>query len=248
MEEWPGGDILCIGVFCQYLLAPDWRALTNGVSSLLFLLDGETPQRILTTYSGRSGFRSTEGIQGTTAYRYNTLILSFMANPMIYRGHYKFSYTSFYLESLHPSPQAWAACTIRRQGQILTLVQIYWHGKINQQCRRKPEVFSPSLSLPFHFSPLHGSSFRKPLASRVVNTGLPFKSALCTNSSLTLPEDFALCDISRHKCCTSLKHKIYNEKHTCKELSIRNLNLPGIGQKLDKVVSIKCRLQTADRV
>ena len=36
--------------------------------------------------------------QGTTAYRYNTFILNFMANPMIYRGHYKFPYISLYLE------------------------------------------------------------------------------------------------------------------------------------------------------
>ena len=29
---------------------------------------------------------------------------------MIYRGHYKFPYISLYLESPHPSPQAWATC------------------------------------------------------------------------------------------------------------------------------------------
>ena len=45
---------------------------------------------------------SAEGIQGATAYRYNTFILNFMANPMIYRGHYKFPYISLYLES--PTP------------------------------------------------------------------------------------------------------------------------------------------------
>ena len=39
------------------------------------------PQRISTTYRG--GFRSTHGIQGTTAYRYNAFIMNFMANPMI---------------------------------------------------------------------------------------------------------------------------------------------------------------------
>ena len=37
-----------------------------------------------------SVFRSTQGIEGTTVYRYNTFIMNFMANPMIYRGHYKF--------------------------------------------------------------------------------------------------------------------------------------------------------------
>ena len=35
---------------------------------------------------------------------------------------------------------------IRRQGEILTLVQIYWHSKISYG---QPEVFSPSLSLLF---------------------------------------------------------------------------------------------------
>ena len=48
------------------------------------------PQRISTTYSGRGGYRSTQGIQGITAYGYNTFILNFMANPMIYRGNYLF--------------------------------------------------------------------------------------------------------------------------------------------------------------
>ena len=37
------------------------------------LSDGETPQKISTTYRGRSGSISTEGIQGTTAYRYKYL-------------------------------------------------------------------------------------------------------------------------------------------------------------------------------
>ena len=52
-----------------------------------------------------SGFRSTQGIRGTTAYRYNTVqyvYYEFYANPMIYRGHYKFPYISFYLESPGP--------------------------------------------------------------------------------------------------------------------------------------------------
>ena len=74
--------------------------------------EGETPQQIPTSYSGCSGFRSTQRIQGTTAYRYNTFILNFMANPMIYCGHYKFPYISLYLESPHSSPQAWATCVI----------------------------------------------------------------------------------------------------------------------------------------
>ena len=48
-----------------------------------------TAQRISTTYSGRSGVRSTQGIQGTTVYKFNTgVYYDFMANPMIYRGHY----------------------------------------------------------------------------------------------------------------------------------------------------------------
>ena len=54
-----------------------------------------------------SGFRSTQEIRGTTAYRYNTVqyvYYEFYANPMIYCGHYKFPYISFYLESPHPSP------------------------------------------------------------------------------------------------------------------------------------------------
>ena len=75
-----------------------------------FLSDGETPQKLSTTYSGRSGFRSTQGIQGTTAYRYNAFIMSFMANPMIYRGHYKFPYISLYLDHPPALPVAWAAC------------------------------------------------------------------------------------------------------------------------------------------
>ena len=71
-----------------------------------FVIDeGETPQRIPTSCSGRSGFRSTQEIQGTTTYRYNTFILNFMANPMIFRGHFKFPYTPLYLESPHPSPK-----------------------------------------------------------------------------------------------------------------------------------------------
>ena len=68
------------------------------------LLEGETPQRIPTSCSGRSGFRSTQEIQGTTTYRYNTFILNFMANHMILRGHFKFSYIPLYLESPHPPP------------------------------------------------------------------------------------------------------------------------------------------------
>ena len=80
------------------------KAATATISSRFFLLGGETPQRISTTYSGRSGFRSTQGIQGTTACRYNTFILNCMANPMIYRGHCKFPYISLYLEFPHPSP------------------------------------------------------------------------------------------------------------------------------------------------
>ena len=47
------------------------------------ILDGETAQIISTT----SGFRSTQGIQGTSAY-----------TPIIYRGHYKFPYISLYLK------------------------------------------------------------------------------------------------------------------------------------------------------
>ena len=38
---------------------------------------GDT-QRIWSTYSGGSGFRPTQGIQGTNAYRYNTFIMNFM--------------------------------------------------------------------------------------------------------------------------------------------------------------------------
>ena len=53
-------------------------------------------------------------IQGTTTHRYKTFILNFMANPMIFRCHFKFPYISLYLES----PQAWAACAFngRRYG------------------------------------------------------------------------------------------------------------------------------------
>ena len=37
--------------------------------------------------------------------------MNFMANPVIYRSHYKFPYISLYLESLPPPlPVAWAAC------------------------------------------------------------------------------------------------------------------------------------------
>ena len=43
--------------------------------------------------------------RGTTAYRYNTFILNFMANPMIFRCHFKFPYISFYLDHPHPSPK-----------------------------------------------------------------------------------------------------------------------------------------------
>ena len=39
--------------------------------------------------------------RGTTAYRYNTFILNFMANPMIFRGRYKLPYIPLYLESPH---------------------------------------------------------------------------------------------------------------------------------------------------
>ena len=69
------------------------------------LLEGETPQRIPTSCSGHSGFRSTQEVQGTTAYRYNTFILNFMANPMIFRCHYEFPYISLYLESPTPPPK-----------------------------------------------------------------------------------------------------------------------------------------------
>ena len=54
MEERPGGGLLSNRVFWQYLSAPDSRGLANRVSSLLSLLDGETPQRIVTTSSGHS--------------------------------------------------------------------------------------------------------------------------------------------------------------------------------------------------
>ena len=126
--------ILSIGVFWQYLSAPEWRGLANGVSSLLFLLHGETPQRISTTYSGRSGFRSTQGIEGTTVYRYNTFIMNFMANPMIYRGHYKFPYISLYLESSHASPQAWAACVSTTEVMLSKIRGL--RRKISLACRR----------------------------------------------------------------------------------------------------------------
>ena len=69
------------------------------------ILGGVSP----TTNSGRSGFRST---RKTAAYRYDTIILNFMANPIIYCDIYKYPYISLYLESPHPSLQAWAACGI----------------------------------------------------------------------------------------------------------------------------------------
>ena len=92
------------------------------------------------------------------------------------------------------------------QDQILTLVQIYWRGKINQLSR----VFSRLLyflSL-HHFalrlSPFHGSSLRKPLASRVqwnmnntknnyndnktANSNRNTKEANSTTRTMTTPE------------------------------------------------------------
>ena len=105
IEEWPGGEILDAGRFWPHLSALDCRRLANRVASLLSLLEGETPQRIPTSGSGRSGFRSTQEIQGTTTYRYNMFILNFMANPMIFRGHFQFPYIPLYLESPHPSPK-----------------------------------------------------------------------------------------------------------------------------------------------
>ena len=53
---------------------------------------------IYSLYSGRSGFRSTQAIHGTTTYRYNTFIL---ANPMIYRSSHTFPYI---LNPPHPPP------------------------------------------------------------------------------------------------------------------------------------------------
>lgn len=59
-----------------------------------------TAQRISTTYSDRSGFRSTQAKQGTAVYKYNAFIVNLMANPMNYRGHYKFPY----LTNPYPHP------------------------------------------------------------------------------------------------------------------------------------------------
>ena len=67
------------------------------------------------------------------------------------------------------SEYAYKVPLIRRQGQILTLVQIYWHSKINQVPRatRGFLIFLSSLL----FSPLCGSFLRKPLAPRVPSWG-----------------------------------------------------------------------------
>ena len=56
---------------------------------------------------------SEQGIQGTTAYRHNMFIVNFMANPLIYRGHYKFRIvlvptpTSPQPASPPPPPRGW---------------------------------------------------------------------------------------------------------------------------------------------
>ena len=55
---------------------------------------------------------------------------------------------------------------IRRQGQILTLIQSYWHGKISQLPRATRGFLAFLSSLLFWL--LHGSSLRKPLVARVI--------------------------------------------------------------------------------
>ena len=67
------------------------------------------------------------------------------------------------------SEYAYKLPPIRRQGHILSLVQVYWHGKINQLSwvtRGFSHLLSLSLSL------LRDSSLREPLAPRVVKMGL----------------------------------------------------------------------------
>ena len=78
-----------------------------------------TPQRISTTYSGRIGFRSTQGIQGTTTYRYNTFILNFMARTIIHCDCY---IAIHFLTSWIPStlPQAWATCVRTEQAMLIS--------------------------------------------------------------------------------------------------------------------------------
>ena len=66
---------------------------------------------------------------------------------------------------------------IRRQGQIWTLVQIYWRGKINQLSRAPrgfltSSLFSLSSPLRASLIVLLGSSLRKPLAPRVTSLQL----------------------------------------------------------------------------
>ena len=99
--------------------------------NLLSRFPVEIAQTISTTYSGRSGFRSTQGIQGTTVYSYNTFILNSMANPMIYRGHYKFPYISLYLESPTPPPKLGPPATklATKLGRWHTLTRAVWSSR-----------------------------------------------------------------------------------------------------------------------
>ena len=63
------------------------------------------------------------------------------------------------------SEYAYEVPPIRRQGQILTLLQIYWCGKISQL----PQATRDFLSSPLLSSPLPFSSLRKPLVPRVLS-------------------------------------------------------------------------------
>ena len=59
------------------------------VVEILYGTGGNTTENFdyLHVHSGRCGFRSTQGIQETTVYRYNMFMLNCMANPIIYHGH-----------------------------------------------------------------------------------------------------------------------------------------------------------------
>ena len=57
---------------------------------------------------------------------------------------------------------------IRRQGQLLTLVQIYWCNKVSQLPWATRGFLTFSLFSSLLFSPLCGSSLRKPLVPRVM--------------------------------------------------------------------------------
>ena len=79
---------------------------------------------------------SSKAATTTTTGRNLLWCFSFMANPMIFRCHYKFPYIALYLESPHPSPQAWAAeasplCVSIQLTLSLTLtISSWWTGQV----------------------------------------------------------------------------------------------------------------------